>query len=106
MGQIKNQFDKIIKKVVDYYAKEYNVPKDKLQIQMYLKDTGAVAKADGSPISSMVKPDKAEAGYKICIDYKPQKELKIIDVIHPGKKFKIDFTGLSQLVHPFVGKII
>src|SRR5438132_909061 len=106
MGQIQNQFDKIIKKVIDYYAKEYNVNKETVQIQFYLKETGAVINPDDSPIQSLATPEKAEAGYKICIAYQPKKELKVIDVIHPGKNFKIDFTGISLLVHPFVAKII
>jgi hypothetical protein len=93
MGQIQDHFDKIIKNAISVYAKQYNVTKEKLQVQLYLKPVV-------DPLGTF------EAGYKVCVEYKPQKELQVIDLIHPGKWFKIDFTGMSQLVHPFVGKIL
>lgn len=93
MGHIQNRFEKLIKQAITYYSQEFKVSRESIQIQLSLKTV-----------------DNPEAGYKIfvCNDgvYVPKREVKVIEIIHPGKKYKIDFTGMSQLVHPLVGKII
>lgn len=93
MGYVKQKFDKKVRDAFEYYAKKYLVDNDKVQLEMYLKP---------EPYTNRLSPE-----FKVCVNYETKEDIGFISIIHPGPKPpKIDFTGLSALVPPIIGKML